>query len=155
MGLINRKEVTEMDNLAQGEASGFTHFPRCLPPKVSKDGWPGTRMSQSSIEEVLIMTETLRIVTMDKCEDCGGEGAYTRKAHDDKSIVEVKCRYCNGEGVTEQQIGIREFRQMLEADAKAEQAEIDAGRFEEPEPHRGDWHADPIEETEVRDAEQS
>ena len=89
------------------------------------------------------MTETLRIVTMDKCEDCGGEGAYTRKTDDDKSIEEVKCRYCNGEGVSEQQVGIREFRQMLEADARAEQAE------------RGDWHADPVEETEARDAGQT
>ena len=89
------------------------------------------------------MTETLRIVTMDKCEDCGGEGAYTRKTDDDKSIEEVTCRYCNGEGVSEQQIGLREFRQMLEADAKAERAD------------HGDWLANPFEETEARDAEQS
>ena len=89
------------------------------------------------------MTETLRIVTMDKCEDCGGEGAYTRKTDDDKSIEEVKCRYCNGEGVSEQQVGIREFRQMLEADARAEQAE------------RGDWHVYRVEETEARDVGQS
>jgi len=66
------------------------------------------------------------------CHWCGGMGKGLKT-----------CEECKGEGVSEQQVGIREFRHMLEADAKAERAD------------HGDWHADPVEETEARDAEQS
>ena len=84
-------------------------------------------------------TVTIRAV----CHCCGDSGKCQASLDGGKTFIGIACPECHGEGVSEQQISIREFRHMLEADAKARRAE------------RGDWHADPIEEAEVRDAEQS
>ena len=90
-----------------------------------------------------------------ECHYCGGVGKYQANLYGRKTFIEIDCPECNSEGVSEQQIGLREFRHMLEADGKREQIEQDAGRFAEVEDQRGDGQADPIEEAEVRDAEQT
>jgi len=77
------------------------------------------------------MSETLRIVAMGTCRDCEGSGFGGGVKVDDGNAP--LCRHCKGEGVCERQITVRELRHMLEADAKAEAAEMDAGRFPEVE----------------------
>jgi hypothetical protein len=76
-------------------------------------------------------SESLRFVVMDTCAECNGEGTYHRRNDDDTGLEDVACEDCKGEGVAERQITIRELRRLLEADAAAEKAEMDAGRFEE------------------------
>jgi DnaJ-class molecular chaperone len=78
----------------------------------------------SLTDKELSMSE-LRVVVMDKCQECNGTGVS-----DTRYGIPVKCSDCDGEGVSERQIKFRDLRHLAEADAKAEREEMGAGRLE-------------------------
>jgi hypothetical protein len=75
------------------------------------------------------MTITVRGV----CHCCGGSRKCQASLNGGKVFREIDCPECKGEGVSESQVGLREFRYILEVDARAEAMEMGAGRFEEVE----------------------
>jgi len=60
-----------------------------------------------------------------RCQECEGNGGRWI-INEDRTESWATCVECDGEGVPEQQMGLREFRHKMEEDALAEQEEADA-----------------------------
>lgn len=98
-------------------------------------------------------TVTIRAV----CHCCGGSGKCPASLDGGKTLTEITCPECKGEGVSEQQVGLRELAALLLphiTEARLREAEsVVSPVFQRVEAHRASWHGGPIEEAEVGDAE--